>query len=289
MVSMMAQHSEGVNKTGEMLVVLLSQTAILAGSLFYFGYIRTQSTFGYFGVDVSLLGFSSVDYVVRSGPPIFLPVVCFAVVYLYFFCCVELIRAIAKIGPSGGYRQLASVSISISVMMLTLLLAAVLLESVIDIEGLLLIYASAALAMAGAKLIRLAGGHAGWTLASLLTVPILIVSIALFFLANSLQAYKVGIDISRKLERELGAQPEIELLSERRLGIVDGGGVMTVTIQGSDEKYKYRTTGLKLLIASDGRYFLLRSKPDRSPGEVFVISVADSVRVNVRSTGAGIK
>jgi len=53
--------------------IVASQTALLTAVLFYFGWARTSTTFAYFGVDVSLLGFSTSDYLLRSVNSAFRP------------------------------------------------------------------------------------------------------------------------------------------------------------------------------------------------------------------------
>src|SRR3954463_3259502 len=53
-------------QTWEALKFVASATALLAALLYYFGWARTQATYGYFGIDTGLLGFSTPDYLLRS-------------------------------------------------------------------------------------------------------------------------------------------------------------------------------------------------------------------------------
>jgi hypothetical protein len=53
--------------------IIASQTAVLTAVLFYFGWARANAAFGYFGVDLSLLGFSTSDYLLRSTNSAFRP------------------------------------------------------------------------------------------------------------------------------------------------------------------------------------------------------------------------
>lgn len=46
--------------------MVASQTALIIGLFYYFGWVRTQATFAYFGVDTSLIGYSTPNYVLRS-------------------------------------------------------------------------------------------------------------------------------------------------------------------------------------------------------------------------------
>jgi hypothetical protein len=59
-----------------------SQTALVIGLLYYFGWVRTQATFAYFGVDTSLIGYGTSDYVLRSVEAAFQPFIWTALITL---------------------------------------------------------------------------------------------------------------------------------------------------------------------------------------------------------------
>jgi hypothetical protein len=46
---------------------IISQATLITGLLYYIGWARTNSLFGYFGVDTSLVGFNTPDFVLRGG------------------------------------------------------------------------------------------------------------------------------------------------------------------------------------------------------------------------------
>src|SRR5659263_362116 len=50
---------------------VLAPAGALSAVLYYFGYVRVQALYGYFGADVGSLGFSTVDYVVSSAGTFF--------------------------------------------------------------------------------------------------------------------------------------------------------------------------------------------------------------------------
>jgi hypothetical protein len=54
---------------------IASQTALITGLLYYFGWAREQSTLTYFGLDTSLVDYSTADYVLRSVNVAFTPIV----------------------------------------------------------------------------------------------------------------------------------------------------------------------------------------------------------------------
>ena len=59
-----------------------SLTVLIAALLYYFGWVQTRATFEYFGVDTSLLRFTTADYVLRSINFAIPPFTCFALVVL---------------------------------------------------------------------------------------------------------------------------------------------------------------------------------------------------------------
>jgi hypothetical protein len=46
----------------------------VVGLFYYFGYVRRQALFGYFGIDANLLDFGPQDYLVRSAGVAFKPI-----------------------------------------------------------------------------------------------------------------------------------------------------------------------------------------------------------------------
>jgi hypothetical protein len=67
---------------GKIIGALTSQTALLVGVLYYFGWTRTHAMFDYFGVDTSLIGYGIPDYVLHSVDAAFPPFICTALIAL---------------------------------------------------------------------------------------------------------------------------------------------------------------------------------------------------------------
>jgi hypothetical protein len=57
----------------EFVTRVLAPAGLLTAVLYYFGYVREQALFAYFGVDLGSVGFSTTDYLVRSAGTVFLP------------------------------------------------------------------------------------------------------------------------------------------------------------------------------------------------------------------------
>jgi hypothetical protein len=74
-----ATRTRGRDGDGQTLSLLQAFGSIAApvtaatAMLYYFGWVRAQSLYAYFGVDVTLLGLRTADYLLRSITPMFLP------------------------------------------------------------------------------------------------------------------------------------------------------------------------------------------------------------------------
>lgn len=75
---------------------LVAPTAVVVGLLYFFGWVRTQAIFSYFGVDTRLIDYSSADYVLRSSEILFDSLIRLAFVALFMagFHRVVVLRAI---------------------------------------------------------------------------------------------------------------------------------------------------------------------------------------------------
>jgi hypothetical protein len=61
--------SSGVTNAPGLLTIvgtITSQTVLITALLYYFGWARTQASLAYFGLDTSLIAYSTPDYVLRS-------------------------------------------------------------------------------------------------------------------------------------------------------------------------------------------------------------------------------
>jgi hypothetical protein len=65
--------------------VITSQMVGITALLYYFGWVRTDSSLGYFGVDPSLAGYGTADYVLRSIAVTFPPFISAALITLLLF------------------------------------------------------------------------------------------------------------------------------------------------------------------------------------------------------------
>jgi hypothetical protein len=103
-----ARRTLGLERGLQVATAIVAPTTLLTALLFYFGWIRTNALFQYFGVDATLLGFTTQDYLLRSSEALYLPlgtllVVGLAAIWLHSVAAtwlaagrrLELLRGIA--------------------------------------------------------------------------------------------------------------------------------------------------------------------------------------------------
>jgi hypothetical protein len=61
----------GLGPVVEFVSRVLAPAGVLTAVLYYFGYVREQALFAYFGIDLGSLDFSTADYLVRSAGTLF--------------------------------------------------------------------------------------------------------------------------------------------------------------------------------------------------------------------------
>jgi hypothetical protein len=77
----------------------------------------------------------------------------------------------------------------------------------------------------------------------------------------------------------------VSVYSERSLG-VDGTLARADRLPGPDERYPYRYSGLRLLVMSGGKYFLVPDGWTRESGAVLVIPDTADIRVEFSPGGS---
>ena len=275
----------------QFLVSVVSQTTIIVGSLFYFGFVRTSSTFGYLGLDVTLLGFSTVDYVLRSGNAVFIPLILIASLLLYLRLATELLRRVLKLRPRGDTVDVGHKSWTFAAALAsacTLMIPVAVQWSfarTVSITVFLLLFLVAIVVAA----VRFGLGGAApppgrlRAITNSSMVPLGAIAVAIFFYATALQAQDVGVRVGREIEQQAAKRPSIVVYAETPLGLSSTAGVVVEALPLIEERYKFRIVGLRLLTASGDKYFLLRPNGSASRADIVVIAEQD-VRIDVTAS-----
>jgi hypothetical protein len=268
--------------------VIVSQTAVLTAVLFYFGWARTSATFEYFGVDVSLLGFSTSDYVLRSVNSAFRPLLLVGLIAVVAIGVHQWLLAAKGRGGSGSprlVRHVPVVALSVGVALAAPALAGI---AVPDLGRELGIWLPICL---GAGFALLAYAEHGWPrfrdsqaratpdpLRQLRSFLLAGLALMALFWTVSLYAVQTGREKAQALTRDLAFATEVDVYAEDRLAL-RGPGVRVEYAGGADSKYKYRYRGLRLLVRSQDRYVLLPVGWSRGDGRAYVLRDRDDIRL----------
>jgi hypothetical protein len=270
------------SSVSEVITTFIAPTTLVGALVFYFGWTRTRAWWLYFGVDPSVLGFSNQDYVLRSVNALFPALLVVAIVAAAMAWAVRrtdrLVADIAsgRAGPNAR-RVLSRARPIIGTLGATFFAAGV----IALFWGLLHFEVLSALALGlGAMLLALAGrlrtgraarrDRSSWETAALWVVLTLSA-----FWAISDFALLTGRGAARFTGNNLSLRPAVTIFSTERLGL-SGPGVDTEALAAS-ERYRFRYTGLRILLRTGGRFLLVPEGWE--PGAaVFLIDDEPSLR-----------
>jgi len=97
------------------------------------------------------------------------------------------------------------------------------------------------------------------------------------FWTASRYADALGRGRAQRLAATLGARPQVTVFAPKRLDI-EAPGVFERRRTGADLAYRYRYSGLRLLIRSGGNYFLLPDGWTRRGGKAIVLADSPAYR-----------
>ncbi len=269
-----------------MAALALSQIGLLTAVLYYFGWARTSATFGYFGVDVSLLGFSTADFVLRSANAAFGPLAALGGVAV---AAVILDAALSSVTGVARRPVLRRVPPALLVAGGAFVATGAAGMEVPGLDGSVRVWLPALMAL-GFVLLRYAArmwpllrapaaqGFAGSS-GTTQTMMLLLAVLALFWTV-SLYAVQVGHERARRFAANLPDHAEVVVLAKDRLAI-GGPGVRVTTLRSRASRYRVRYTGLRLLSPSRDGYFLLPYGWRRGVDSVFAIPDDADVRIDL--------
>jgi hypothetical protein len=273
----------------ELLALVATPTTLLIALAFYFGWKLTESRAAYFGIDYSTLGFSTQDYLLRSADALYVPLGGIVVAglvalaaHMFVSDCLthgrrlqllhRLVPAMAAIGAvlfvTGAYGVFRQLPFEIHYLFVPLSpgFGIVLLAYAGYVHDRLASLDSAASATGP----RLSPGSVGIVLISLFVV------LSLFW-ATSLYATALGRGRAERLAVDLSSRPGVVVYSEEQLGL-SGPGVIEEALAETSSVFGFRYGGLRLLIRTDDKYFLLPDGWTRSIGTVIVLPDAAGLR-----------
>ena len=301
----------------EILGALITPPAFLTGLLYYFATVRERAVFGYFGVDASMVDFSVQQYLTRAAGVMFLPVASALFAGLVAVVAHVGLVAATGLPPARRHPRRLVAGVTAALAAASALLLAVGLARLdghylvtrsaprsavaLGVGALVCEYAFVVPDVLRARMRASRQAQDGQAQDGSGSPPagdeapapkpplfgrravvarrVMIGGLLLIavFWATTLFADNRGTRTARTIAHNLPFDRGVVLYSTQRLQ-VRGPGVASPPIDGRSAIFRYRYTGLHLLIRSNGRLFLLPTgwaRGDRYP----VIVVADDPAV----------
>jgi hypothetical protein len=262
---------------------------IATALMFYFGWARSDEQASFMGLDVSLFGFSTQDYVLQSINTLYLPLLATAALALGWLALHQRVdRALTQPAARPALRSAGRIAMGAGLLAAaTAVLVAALDRHRAPLVVPLVLAAGTAVTAYGGWLAGAAGdprppGPAGqpWQRALRALLVGTVITLALFW-EMSVYAGVVGRGYALELARTLPSRPRATAFSATPLGI-EAPGVREERLRvgpgaGNDD-VRYRTTGLRFLVRSGGRLFLVHDGWTPRRGTVIVLPDNDQVR-----------
>ncbi|WP_433359540.1 hypothetical protein ACQPZX_25145 [Actinoplanes sp. CA-142083] len=263
---------------------LLADIGVVVGAatavLYYFGWVRTRFQARELGFDVSALNLTTADYLLKSLNVLFLPLILLVIGVL---AGVQAHRRFVapRLAPGRSARALRAAR-GLSLAWIPLALAGLgLLFSPLNGYVIPLTLTLAVLLAGYSRVIRRAvTGVDPWPPAVRIAVAALL-TLAVFWSTERV-ARTMGTAFGADFAADPGQLPAVVVYSDEDLRL-DGDGVATTRMPGTDAAYQFRYAGLFLLERSGDRYFFITVHP----GRVVILRETDSVRMEFVKTDGG--
>lgn len=271
--------AQGLRLAHDLVNLVIAPVTVVTALLYYFGWVRTGAFFSTFGIEQQLLGYSPQDYVLRSAGVAFRPAAWGLLGAAGALAAVWLVRVMARRFPSRATPLRVAMAATGTTLLLVAL--AVLLGIVQTTRPL-----AAAVSLAvGAVLLHLAAEPAPASVGRSVPLRLLLggtLALAAFW-ACAVYAQASGRALANAYAQNPTLRPGVVVYSEQDLQLT--GPSISHDVLASGETTRHRYTGLRLLMFSDERWFLIpeRWATDGSTSSV----VLDDERLRVELAPAG--
>ncbi|WP_139245925.1 hypothetical protein [Geodermatophilus amargosae] len=250
----------------------------------------TEARSGYFGLPAEMLNFSTTDYLVRGVAAGIVPLIVLVLFVLVAVTMWTAARRLAdRLGASERFQWALWTVAGLGAALTVAGSYAILWPLPTPINGYLLpplLLASGPLIATGAlEMLRPRGSERTWSVRIGITAAIALTLLSVFW-GSSLYADALGRGRAAALADSLDQLPEVRLYSERSLGI-DLGDVVTERMSSNENRrYPVRYDGLRLLLRSGDRYFLVPNDWTASTGVILVVLEAADIRIELSPGGS---
>ena len=281
--------ASGLPQLVKLLGTVVAPTTLLTSLLFYFGWSHAYYFYDYFGVNSTLLGLTTRDYVQKAVDGLFVPMMVAACVGFLALWAHSLLRARLAVGAHRRVLRLiagmAAVGLVMAVGGFWSVFAATVLRRYLygtaaplslAFGVLLLVYA---VHLWRSRTVGRRTAGPAWGRVAEWAAVFVLVGLSLFWAANN-YSVAVGRQRARQMVLQLPREPGVVLFSERSLSLA-APGVQEVRCKDPQAAYRFRYDGLKLLPQSGDQYLLLPEKWSRSNGVAILIPRNDSLRLEL--------
>ena len=269
---------------------VVAPATFLSALLYYFGWSHAYWFCNYFGVNSTVLGFTTTDYLMRSVDALFVPLTVVGAAAMAAAWGHSLLhsrladgarprvlgRILRAMAIAGGALFLGGFISALTPTVLTGRLAGVAAPLCLGGGVLLLTYA--------AYLRRLIASPRGadgdsrrWATVVEWLVVFVLVGLSLFWAATD---YSAAVGTSRAMDfvARMPGYPDAVLYSERSLSLV-APGVRETRCRDAQAAYRFRYDGLKLVLESGGQYLFLPAGWTRASGAAILLPQDSSMRL----------
>jgi 4-amino-4-deoxy-L-arabinose transferase-like glycosyltransferase len=249
--------STTIPRWAQMLGAVIAPSSLITALAFYFGEVRTDAYYSYFGIDRSMINFATPDYLLRSTDVLFIPLGALLIGALLLLWGHFLLQS-HHFRDGRLHGCVAAVCIALGGVLLVM--------GAIDawqglpfhtpfLFGRLSPGVGIALLAYGMRL-RGGTGSRGWGSAVNRTLVGFLIILSLFA-ATSDYAAALGRGRAQQFAAGLLDQPEAVVYSKEPLHIEGFGVEPTSLNEDGNLGYRYRYRGLRSLLRSGGHYFLV--------------------------------
>jgi hypothetical protein len=279
----------------------VAPTTLLTSVLFYFGWGHAYNFFDYFGVNSTVLGLTTQDYLMRSLDGLFVPMTVVACAALLVLWGHGLLRArLAAGSPPQVLRSLVPVMAIVGLALVvgglwtvfrveqTLLdpyLYGTASPICLALGVLLLTYAVHLWRSLSAGDTALGEARPAWTAVAEWGGVFILVGLSLFWAAGN---YAIAVGTGRATEQVAGLprQSSTVVYSHQSLSL-NAPGVREVRCRDPEAFYRFRYEGLKLILQSGDQYVFLPAAWSRANGVAIVLPRSDSLRLEFFPASVG--
>ena len=274
----------------KVLAQVVAPVTLITALLVFFGWSRTTALFGWFGIDPTSLGFSTVDYLLTSQDSLFVPGVVLALLVLGVMWLIAVVRRSSRQTAELSGRWIAPAAAVAGALLVANGVLGIfgggLLIDRVGVAPICLIVGVALLSLAVHTIRSRRLTYTRGAGVAELTGLTIVMAMALFWAAGDYSA-AVGRQRAVALASGLDRSAHVVLYSEKSLGIPAENGVSVVRCAGGESAaYGYRYSGLMLLLNSNGQYVFLPVGWTKARGSAIAVPKSDGIRLDYRSPGS---